>query len=116
MINNFGTLVYTKVFGKFVGKDDFGNKYYITRDNKKKWVLYAKENDASNVTSAWHLWLTNDNVNIPIKNDKNLSWQKKHIPNRTGSEEAYKPKGVITKKIHAKNKETKLYNSWIPPK
>ena len=113
MINSFGTIIYTKLFGKFIGKDDLGNRYFINRNNSKKWVLYAKENDASNVTSAWHLWLTNDDINPPIKNDNNFSWQKKHIPNRTGSKDAYKPAGVIEKR--SKNK-TKLYNSWQPPK
>ena len=38
----FGTFLYTLFFGKFVGKDNSGNKYY--QNNKgKRWVIYNGE-------------------------------------------------------------------------
>ena len=36
MFNNFGTFLSTKLFGKSIGKDDFNNFYYISRNNKNK--------------------------------------------------------------------------------
>jgi NADH:ubiquinone oxidoreductase subunit len=35
-------------FGKFVGKDSFGNKYYESK-NGKRWVIYSDEIDASKI-------------------------------------------------------------------
>ena len=34
MFNNFGTFLSTKVFGKNIGKDDFNNFYYVSKNNK----------------------------------------------------------------------------------
>ena len=41
-----GTFIYTIFFGKFVGKDEFGNKYYENRKNQKKyeWQKPHKDN------------------------------------------------------------------------
>ena len=43
--DTFGTRFKTIFFGKFVGKDSFGNKYYESK-NGKRWVVYANEIDA----------------------------------------------------------------------
>ena len=37
-----GTFLYTLFFGKLVGKDGFGNKYYSDSKKKKRWVIYKK--------------------------------------------------------------------------
>ena len=42
----FGTKIKTILFGKFVGKDSFGNKYYESKSGKR-WVIYSNEIDAS---------------------------------------------------------------------
>ena len=34
---------YTQFFGKFIGKDEFGNEYY------ERWVIYYGEVDASKI-------------------------------------------------------------------
>ena len=44
----FGTQVWTKLYGEFVGEDEFGNRYYRTRGGKidpnlgfeRRWVTY----------------------------------------------------------------------------
>ena len=36
----FGTFLKTLFFGKFVGSDDYGNKYYQSKKNER-WVVYA---------------------------------------------------------------------------
>ena len=45
----FGTMIYTFLFGKFVGKDEFDNKYYENLKLKKRWVIYKSEIDASKI-------------------------------------------------------------------
>ena len=44
------------------------------------------------------------------KNEKNISWQKKHLENKTGSKNAYKP--IKIKKM-IKLKNMKLGNKFI---
>ena len=36
----FGTFLNTLFFGKFVGKDELGNKYYRDKSDKR-WVIYS---------------------------------------------------------------------------
>jgi len=43
-----GTRIYTLIFGKIKGSDEFGNKYYESR-NGKRWVIYNGEIDASKI-------------------------------------------------------------------
>ena len=105
-----GTFIYTIFFGKFVGKDEFGNKYYENRKNQKRWVIYNGEINASKITSDWYSWMHHIKDNNPI--DKKINkhpWQKSHIENKTGTKEAYKPN-----KISKKNKDFKKYETWKP--
>ena len=51
--DTFGTRFKTILFGKFVGKDVFGNKYYESK-NGKRWVIYANEIDASKIPVEWY--------------------------------------------------------------
>ena len=45
MTNNLGTLLYSFFYGKKVGQDKNGNKFYIHKYNlKRKWVIYNKSN------------------------------------------------------------------------
>ena len=99
----FGTFVYTIVFGKFVGKDEFGNKYYINSKDKR-WVIYNGEINASKITSDWYSWMHHISNNIPDENQKKFSWQKSHKPNLTGTDKAYHPK--------KSENENKKYKSW----
>ena len=41
-----GTRIQTFFFGKLVGKDMFGNKYYQSK-NGRRWIIYNDETDAS---------------------------------------------------------------------
>src|ERR1700687_287325 len=52
-----GTLLTTWSSGVFVGTDQFANRYYQTKDGKRRWVLYAGTVEASFVPSDWHGWL-----------------------------------------------------------
>ena len=52
----FGTFLKTLFFGKFVGKDQFGNKYYKSKNNER-WVIYSNNIEATKITSEWYLWI-----------------------------------------------------------
>ena len=44
-----GTLLSTWLHGNRVGADKFGNRYYQSKDAKRRWVIYAGTVDASRV-------------------------------------------------------------------
>ena len=99
-----GTFLKTLFFGKFVGTDEFGNKYYKSKKNER-WVIYAKDIDATKITSDWFLWIHHTIDEIPSNQTKKYDWQKKHTPNLSGTELAYKPNKISKKKVN-KNYET----------
>ena len=100
-----GTRIVTLVKGKLVGKDEFGNKYYQDKKDRR-WVIYAEEIDASKIPQEWYSWIHHTKNNIEKKHDlKKYKWQKPHLPNKTGTNDAYAPD---------KNKKTseKKYTTW----
>ncbi len=96
-----GTRIQTLLFGKFVGKDNFGNKYYKSKSGKR-WVIYSGEVDVSKIPSEWYSWMhftTNKIENVHEL--KKFHWQKPHLSNQTGTKESYHPnkqKSAIKKK------------------
>ena len=102
--DTFGTRLYTIFFGKFVGKDELGNKYYESRKGKR-WVIYFGEIDASKIPVEWYSWMHFTTNKIENEhNFKKYNWQKPHKPNLTGTENAYYPykeKDVTKKKYRA---------------
>ena len=103
--DTFGTRIKTILFGKFVGEDSFGNKYYESK-NKKRWVIYSGEIDASKIPVEWYSWIHFTPNKIEKKHiiDK-YNWQKPHQPNLTGTDKAYFPN-------KNKNAVKKKYKSW----
>ena len=99
----FGTFLKTLLFGKLVGKDEDGNKYYKSKKDER-WVIYNTGIDATKITNDWYLWMHHTVDEIPAKNQKYL-WQKKHTKNLTGTKNAYVP-NKISKKIKKK------YETW----
>ena len=115
-VNNLGTTLYTVFFGKPVGQDKFGNRYYVSKKKpSRKWVLYKNEKDPTVIPVKWQQWLTDDNnAKPPFENNSNVkySWEKGRIQNNTGTSKAYHPAKVL-KKEQAGN-EQKKYKSWQP--
>ena len=101
----FGTLLKTLFFGKYVGSDEYGNKYYKSK-NDERWVVYSNNIEATKITSDWYLWIHHTINNIPNNQEKKYSWQKKHLENQTGSDNSYKPVKL------RKNNIKKKYESW----
>ena len=103
--DTIGTRIQTIFFGKFVGKDHLGNKYYEGK-NGKRWVIYSKEIDASKIPVEWYSWIHFTPNKIENKHDlQKYEWQKPHQPNLTGTESAYYPN-------KNKNASEKKYKTW----
>ena len=94
------TRLYTSRHGHLVGQDGFGNSYYEDKTGvgparPRRWVIYLGVADASKVPPEWHGWLHYSLDEPPANDYQAKSWQKPHIPNRTGTPEAYRPTGSI---------------------
>ena len=99
------TRIQTILFGKFVGADNFGNKYYESKAGKR-WVIYKDEIDASKIPNEWYSWIHFIKNRIETSNKiKKYNWQKPHLSNQTGTNKSYHP--------NKKNDEViKKYKSW----
>ena len=100
-----GTKILTIFSGKFVGNDNFGNKYYESKSGKR-WVIYKNEIDASKIPNEWYSWIHFTSNKIENNHDlKKYKWQKPHLPNQTGTKNAHHP--------NKNNDEIKKkYTSW----
>jgi NADH:ubiquinone oxidoreductase subunit len=105
----------------FIGEDDTGNRYYESKDNrdsydarKRRWVIYNGYAEASKVPPDWHGWLHYTFDEPPtIEPLKRRVWEKDHLPNLTGTLEAWRPVGSISRtgeRPHA----TGDYQAWTP--
>lgn len=74
------TFLYTKFFGRLVGHDSLGNRYYESKKNRwfkkpNRWVIYEKKNKVvANIDSVWFKWLHYLSDEVPIKVKKAFSW------------------------------------------
>ena len=101
----FGTFLKTLFFGKYVGSDDYGNKYYQNKQDER-WVIYANNIEATKITSEWYLWIHHTIDKIPNKEENKYAWQKKHLENQTGTDKSFKPVKI------RKNDIKKKYEAW----
>ncbi len=114
-----GTRIFTMFRGEFVGRDEFGNRYYREKHTpagrrQKRWVLYAREAEASSVPPSWHGWLHHIVDDSPaVKPAEVKSWEKPHQPNMTGTSAAYRPPGHILEGGQ-RDKATGDYEPWRP--
>lgn len=98
--------------GVKVGEDAEGNIYYRTRDDKRRWVIYNGEAEATRVSADWHGWLHFTWDHPPT--DKPLvhkTWEKPHQENLTGSALAYAPAGSLRRADPALRQD---YEAWSP--
>tara|TARA_B100001989_G_scaffold242803_1_gene209924 strand:- start:1740 stop:2093 length:354 start_codon:yes stop_codon:yes gene_type:complete len=102
----FGTFLKTLFTGKYVGKDDYGNKYY-TNSKDERWVIYSSDIEATKITTDWFLWMHKTIDKVPGKdNQKKHKWQIDHSSNKTGTIDSYKPIKIGKKQIKKK------YDTW----
>ena len=100
-----GTKISTFFYGKLVGQDLLGNKYYESKSGKR-WVIYKDEIDASKIPIEWYSWVHFIKNKIENSHDfKKYNWQKPHLSNQTGTKNAYHPN-------RESNEKSKKYKSW----
>jgi NADH:ubiquinone oxidoreductase subunit len=118
----FGTRLYTWLRGEQVGSDEFGNRYFRDKAGarrfagrrEKRWVLYAGDPEASKVPPDWHAWLHHSVKEPPPPGGlPKRPWQKEHVPNLTGTAEAYRPPGHDYKGGR-RARATGDYEPWVP--
>jgi len=106
------TQLYTWRKGVRVGEDEQGNIFYRTRDDKRRWVIFNGECEATRVSPDWHGWLHHTFKEPPT--DKPLEhkpWEKPHQENHTGTAMAYAPAGSIRRADPADRRD---YEAWSP--
>jgi NADH:ubiquinone oxidoreductase subunit len=108
-----GTLLDTWFRGVKVGQDRYGNRYYTSRNGKRRWVLYDGTVEASRVPPDWHGWLHHTFADPPTDAVAAKPWEKEHEPNLTGTEGAYYPPGSLSRGGH-RAPATGDYEPWSP--
>ena len=103
-----GTFIYTLFTGKFIGRDQFGNKYY-SNSKGKRWVIYKNDIESSKIPPNWHSWIHFLTIKEPPNKEKKFLWQKQHEENLTGTERAHKPEGSLASDLR---KNMKKYETW----
>jgi NADH:ubiquinone oxidoreductase subunit len=91
-----------------VGADEFGNEYFKNKSGKR-FVVYRGIAEASKIPAQWHGWMHYNEDSAPVEiNTHKFAWQKIHLPNLTGTKNAYSPKNSAAKKTSSK------YEAWEP--
>lgn len=121
--NTWGTRLTIARQGRFVGSDSLGNRYYEQIEGVgavgplgrlRRWVTYTDLAEASKVPPEWHGWL-HYTVDTPPTEERYTPkpWEKPHLPNMTGTPEAYRPAGSILG-AGQRPKATGDYKPWRP--
>ncbi|KAI5741441.1 probable NADH dehydrogenase [ubiquinone] 1 alpha subcomplex subunit 12 [Diaphorina citri] len=101
-------------FGKYVGIDQFGNKYYENPRyffGRNRWVIYNPDvglnYDGSMVPAEWYGWLHYKTDYTPCEDPGRpvYKWMAEHTQNMSGSNKEYVPYSTTRDKIQA----------WTPP-
>lgn len=118
--NTWGTRVTIWNQGRFVGEDEFGNRYFEQKKGvgplgrPRRFVTYKDLAEPSKVGADWHGWLHYTVEDPPTKEDyKPRPWQQPHRMNMTGTREAWRPKGSILSAAE-RPKATGDYKAWKP--
>lgn len=105
---------------KKVGQDPYGNKYYRAKamagyKHERRWVMYKGTPDASKVPPEWHGWLHHQTDDFPSDAAPSFRrpWQKPHMPNMTGTDQAYRPPGHVLSGGQ-REEATGDYEAWKP--
>lgn len=106
------TQLYTWRHGSKVGEDGAGNRFYESRDGKRRWVIFNGEAEASRVSPDWHGWLHFTYDTPPTETAlPHKPWEKPHQENLTGTPLAYAPPGSIRA---AEPRPQADYQAWQP--
>ncbi len=100
--------IFIKILSRKVGSDEFGNEYYQNKKGKR-FVVYRGIAEPSKIPAEWHGWIHYTTNTPPVGfNTRKFSWQKIHLPNLTGTKNAYSPKDSTVKNTSSG------YEAWRP--
>jgi NADH:ubiquinone oxidoreductase subunit len=109
-----GTWLTTWLYGRKVGVDQFGNRYFQNKSGKRRWVIYNGTVEASRVPPDWHGWLHHTYKEPPTSAPfKVKTWEKAHTPNMSGTPDAYRPEGSLAGRGE-RAPATSDYEAWKP--
>jgi NADH:ubiquinone oxidoreductase subunit len=109
----WGTRFDTWRRGEPVGADKQGNRYFRERGGDRRWVLYSGEVEASRVPPEWNAWLQHTVDEAPAGDIARRPWEREHIPNTTGTPDAYHPPGSLIEGGE-RDPATGDYEPWRP--
>lgn len=110
----FGMRVMTWTSGRYVGSDDFGNRYFEHKKNKRRWVIYNGVAEASSIPPGWHGWMHHrTDVSPAQERYQPHAWEQPHQPNMTGTSAAYRPEGSLLNSGE-RPQVTGDYQAWSP--
>ena len=112
-VDTIGTALFTWRKGRQIGVDQLGNRYFEERHGRRRWVLYAGEVEASSVPAEWHAWLHHTTDARPTEGASRHDWERPHMPNPTGTPDAYRPPGHLSKGGQ-RDRATGDYEPWRP--
>ena len=112
---SWGTSIVTRRTGREVGKDEAGNLYFQHKDDpRRRWVIYAGNNDGSNVPPGWQAWLRGIVDDLPEKSlPPRRKWEIDPTANLTGSDGAWRPSGSLRAQGQ-RPATTGDYSAWTP--
>lgn len=115
-----GTLFTIAKRGVLVGSDEFGNRYYESRDHtsydgrKRRWVVYDGYAEASKVAPDWYGWLHYTYEAPPTEQPLvRRKFELDYRPNMTGTPLAWRPPGSLAAE-GVRPAATGDYEAWKP--
>ena len=116
-----GALLTIARVARFVGEDEFGNRYFEAKTTKesydgrkRRYVTYKGYAEPSKIPAEWHGWLHYTFDEPPtVEPLTRRAWEIDHVPNLTGTAMAYRPKGSIARGGE-RQKATGDYQAWKP--
>lgn len=111
--SNFGARL-DAAAGREVGTDQFGNRYFVSKNGKRRFVIYKDLSEATLIPPEWHLWM--HGRDIPPPSEKPLpgpKWVRDARPNPTGTPRAHAPSGSLVKS-GLRARATGDYEAWAP--
>jgi len=98
--------------GRFVGADQFGNRYFENLNPKEeipgrhRWVDFAQHyNSATQVPPEWHSWISHIRLDPPtedkVMQNSSPPWKAPWQENLTGTRGAFRTYNTVTPKINA---------------
>ena len=114
-----GALFDIKRRSRFVGEDDYGNRYFEDRKASRgalhrRYVIYRGLAEPSKVPAEWHGWLHHTLSEPPTEAPlARKAWENDHKPNMTGTIFATRPKGSLSGGGD-RQKSDADYEAWTP--